>query len=135
MAEEADRHRGRSRRRSREEANEDRRQRAEQRAKSKRRSPSAGQSKKAEEAKQAEEYEAYIAQIGLANAKINENAYDFALQLLDASKPELRNWEWGRLDPFVPTGRRQLQGRRAGRCGRLFAGRQVVRHRRSGPAR
>jgi WD40 repeat protein/serine/threonine protein kinase len=52
---------------------------------------------KAENAKQAEEYEAYIAQIGLANAKINDNAYDYALQLLDASKPELRNWEWGRL--------------------------------------
>ncbi|HEX4414190.1 MAG TPA: protein kinase, partial [Lacipirellulaceae bacterium] len=48
-------------------------------------------------AKQAEEYEAYIAQIGLANAKINENAYDYALDLLNASKPELRNWEWGRL--------------------------------------
>jgi WD40 repeat protein/serine/threonine protein kinase len=52
---------------------------------------------RAENAKQAEEYEAYIAQIGLANAKINDNAYDYALQLLDASKPELRNWEWGRL--------------------------------------
>jgi WD40 repeat protein/serine/threonine protein kinase len=52
---------------------------------------------KAKAAKQAEEYEAYIAQIGLANAKINENAYDFALELLDGSKPELRNWEWGRL--------------------------------------
>ena len=54
--------------------------------------------KKATAAKQAEEYEAYIAQIGLANAKINENAYDYASQLLDASTPELRNWEWGRLN-------------------------------------
>jgi WD40 repeat protein/serine/threonine protein kinase len=53
--------------------------------------------KKATEAKKAEEYEAYIAQIGLANAKINENAYDYARELLDASQPELRNWEWGRL--------------------------------------
>ncbi len=52
---------------------------------------------KAELATQAEEYEAYIAQIGLANAKINDNAYDYALELLDASKPDLRNWEWGRL--------------------------------------
>ncbi len=52
---------------------------------------------KAKEAKQAEEYEAYIAQIGLANAKINENAFDSAQQLLDASQPDLRNWEWGRL--------------------------------------
>ena len=55
------------------------------------------EAEKAVAAKQAEEYEAYIAQIGLANAKINENAYDFALQLLNAAKPELRNWEWGRL--------------------------------------
>jgi hypothetical protein len=54
--------------------------------------------KKAEDAKTAEEYEAYIAQIGLANAKINDNAYDYALILLDESKPELRNWEWGRLE-------------------------------------
>jgi WD40 repeat protein/serine/threonine protein kinase len=52
---------------------------------------------KATAAKQAEEYEAYIAQIGLANAKINDNAYDFALELLKGAKPELRNWEWGRL--------------------------------------
>jgi WD40 repeat protein/serine/threonine protein kinase len=52
---------------------------------------------KAVEAKKAEEYEAYIAQIGLANAKIGENAFDSALGLLDMSKPELRNWEWGRL--------------------------------------
>jgi WD40 repeat protein len=52
---------------------------------------------RAEEAKKAEEYEAYIAQIGLAAAKIDENAFDFALDLLKQSKSELRNWEWGRL--------------------------------------
>jgi WD40 repeat protein/serine/threonine protein kinase len=52
---------------------------------------------RAEQAKKAEEYEAYIAQIGLASAKIDENAFDFALGLLKQSKPELRNWEWGRL--------------------------------------
>jgi WD40 repeat protein/serine/threonine protein kinase len=51
----------------------------------------------AEDAKIREEYEAYIAEIGLAAAKINDNAYDFARQLLEQSKPELRNWEWGRL--------------------------------------
>ncbi len=51
----------------------------------------------AEQAKKAEEYEAYVAQIGLAAAKIDENAYDYALQLLNESQPELRNWEWGRL--------------------------------------
>ena len=48
-------------------------------------------------AKKAEEYEAYVAEIGLANAKINDNAYDFAKQLLQQSNPGLRNWEWGRL--------------------------------------
>jgi hypothetical protein len=48
-------------------------------------------------AKKAEEYEGYIAEIGLANAKINDNAFDFAKQLLAQSNPGLRNWEWGRL--------------------------------------
>lgn len=48
-------------------------------------------------AKEAEEYESYVAQIGLAAAKINDNAFDFAKELLDGCKPELRNWEWGRL--------------------------------------
>lgn len=48
-------------------------------------------------AKQKEEYEAYIAQIGLAAARIEENAFDSARDLLEACKPELRNWEWGRL--------------------------------------
>ncbi|HET6422764.1 MAG TPA: protein kinase [Planctomycetaceae bacterium] len=52
---------------------------------------------KEELAKRAEEYEAYIAQIGLAAAKINENAFDSARELLKGCKPELRNWEWGRL--------------------------------------
>ncbi|HEX3599616.1 MAG TPA: protein kinase, partial [Lacipirellulaceae bacterium] len=64
---------------------------------SKQRDKAQAEEEKAVAAKQAEEYEAYIAQIGLANAKINDNAYDYAAQLLDASKPELRNWEWGRL--------------------------------------
>ncbi|TWU24730.1 WD40 domain-containing protein [Bythopirellula polymerisocia] len=52
---------------------------------------------KAIEAKQAEEYEAYIARIGLANAKIDENAFDRAATLLENCSPELINWEWGRL--------------------------------------
>jgi WD40 repeat protein/serine/threonine protein kinase len=52
---------------------------------------------KAEKATQNEEYEAYVAQIGLANARINDSAYDYALHLLDETKPDLRNWEWGRL--------------------------------------
>lgn len=53
--------------------------------------------KQEELAKRAEEYEAYIARIGLAAAKINENAFETARQLLEGCKPELRNWEWGRL--------------------------------------
>jgi WD40 repeat protein len=48
-------------------------------------------------AKEAEEYEAYIARIGLAAAKIDENAFDVAEEILNQCKPELRNWEWGRL--------------------------------------
>jgi WD40 repeat protein/serine/threonine protein kinase len=48
-------------------------------------------------AKQQEEYAAYIAQIGLAAAKIDENAFETARELLQSCKPELRNWEWGRL--------------------------------------
>lgn len=51
----------------------------------------------AERAKQAEEYEAYVAQIGLAAAKIDENAFDSARQILSECQPDLRNWEWGRL--------------------------------------
>jgi hypothetical protein len=52
---------------------------------------------KEEKAKEREEYESYIATIGLAAAKIDENAFDFALQELEATPPALRNWEWGRL--------------------------------------
>ncbi len=52
---------------------------------------------KAKQAKEAEEYEAYVARIGLASAKIEENAFDTADQLLTESPPQLRNWEWGRL--------------------------------------
>lgn len=52
----------------------------------------------AELAKQAEEYEAYIARIGLASAKISENSFDAAREVLAGCKPELRRWEWGRLE-------------------------------------
>ena len=53
--------------------------------------------RKAVEAKQREEYEAYVAQIGLANARIDENAFDRAQQLLLQCSVELSQWEWGRL--------------------------------------
>ena len=48
-------------------------------------------------AKEAEEYEAYIARIGLAAAKINENSFDVANELLEQCPEQHRNWEWGRL--------------------------------------
>lgn len=51
----------------------------------------------AEQAEDEKDYEAYVAGIGLAAAKIDENAYDFAKALLDDATPERRNWEWGRL--------------------------------------
>ncbi|MCH2113646.1 MAG: protein kinase [Pirellulales bacterium] len=49
------------------------------------------------QAKKDEEYEAYVARIGLAHAKIEENAFDRAEQLLIECNPELCHWEWGRL--------------------------------------
>ncbi len=49
-------------------------------------------------AKRAEEYEAYVAQIGLAAAKVDDNAFSEAERLLsDCRQSEFRNWEWGRL--------------------------------------
>ncbi|MCA9022984.1 MAG: serine/threonine protein kinase, partial [Planctomycetaceae bacterium] len=51
----------------------------------------------AEDAKKKEEYEAYIARIGLAAAKIDENAFESAVELLNQCPENLRNWEWGRL--------------------------------------
>lgn len=49
-------------------------------------------------AKEAEEYEAYVAQIGLAAVKIDANAFGDALRLLQQyGDSDLRNWEWGRL--------------------------------------
>ena len=43
------------------------------------------------------EYEAYISKIGLAASQIDKNAFDAARDVLQSCKPELRNWEWGRL--------------------------------------
>tara|TARA_R110002072_G_scaffold145459_1_gene291874 strand:+ start:21027 stop:28172 length:7146 start_codon:yes stop_codon:yes gene_type:complete len=51
----------------------------------------------AELAQKAEQYQAYIARIGLADAKIRENAFDAAITILKDCPPHLRNWEWGRL--------------------------------------
>ena len=52
---------------------------------------------KAELAKQKEEYESYISKIGLAASQIEKNAFDPAREVLLTCKPELQNWEWGRL--------------------------------------
>jgi WD40 repeat protein/serine/threonine protein kinase len=43
------------------------------------------------------EYQAYVALIGLAAAKIDENAFGTARQLLEQCPPRLRHWEWNRL--------------------------------------
>lgn len=51
----------------------------------------------ADAARKQEEYEAYVARIGLAAAKIQENAFDHALTLIGECPEPLRNWEWGRL--------------------------------------
>ncbi|MEO2046091.1 MAG: protein kinase [Pirellulales bacterium] len=48
-------------------------------------------------AKQAEAYEAYVARIGLAKAKIDENSFARARELLEQCPQALRQWEWGRL--------------------------------------
>jgi len=51
----------------------------------------------AETRRQKEEYRAYIAGIGLAAAKIEENAFDVAKDVLNQCPSHLRDWEWGRL--------------------------------------
>nr|MBA3480756.1 protein kinase [Pirellulales bacterium] len=68
------------------------------------------QRQKAVEAKTAEEYAAYIARIGLTKAKIDENSFDRAAELLAQCPPELRNWEWGRLNYLCNLSDRTWQG-------------------------
>ncbi|MEX2142795.1 MAG: protein kinase [Pirellulales bacterium] len=48
-------------------------------------------------AQKEEAYAGYIAKIGLAAAKVEENAFGEVDQLLGDCPSELRNWEWGRL--------------------------------------
>ena len=63
--------------------------------------------KDAEVATDAKAYEAYIASIGLAAAKIEENSFDSAKEILNDCEPKRRRWEWGRLmylcGPTIPT--------------------------------
>ncbi len=51
----------------------------------------------ADEERQRAEYKAYMARIGLAAAKIEENAFGTARELLAETNPKLRSWEWARL--------------------------------------
>ncbi len=50
-----------------------------------------------QESRDKEEYGAYIARIGLASAKIEENAFDRAKSVLAGCPKALRHWEWRRL--------------------------------------
>jgi WD40 repeat protein/serine/threonine protein kinase len=60
---------------------------------------------KAVAAKLGEEQAAYVARIGMAAAKIDENAFDTAESLLAACQPEdLRHWEWGYLSRLCAQG-------------------------------
>jgi WD40 repeat protein len=63
---------------------------------------------KANKATQKEEYGAYVARIGLAAAKIEENAFDRALELLQECPPRFRDWEWGRLYYLCTQGSRTI---------------------------
>lgn len=57
-------------------------------------------------ARQGEERAAYGARIGMAAAKLEENAYDTVATLLEACQPvELRDWEWGYLRRLATGGR------------------------------
>jgi len=51
----------------------------------------------AERQKQEALRQGYVATIGLAAAKIEENAFESAEELLLGLDPSLQNWEWGRL--------------------------------------
>jgi WD40 repeat protein len=67
-----------------------------------------GQTKIATAASIKEEYGGYIARIGLAAAKIEENAFDHAEMLLNECPRKLRNWEWGRLKYLCAQGSRTV---------------------------
>ena len=64
--------------------------------------------RQAEFAERQQAYEAYIAQIGLAAAKIEENAFDSARDILKGCDKELRNWEWRRLSYLCGLSEREV---------------------------
>jgi WD40 repeat protein/serine/threonine protein kinase len=62
-------------------------------------------------AQENEEYSAYIAQIGLAAARIEENAFTVAKSLLTVDRyARFRDWEWGRL-MYLCTQSRDVAGK------------------------
>lgn len=68
--------------------------------------------KKEEEVAKADaEYEAYISKIGLAASQIDKNAFDAAREVLNSCRPELRNWEWGRLMYLCSQSERSYDGK------------------------
>ena len=54
------------------------------------------------------EYEAYISKIGLAASQIDKNAFGAARDVLKSCKPELRNWEWGRLSYLCSQNKQEI---------------------------
>lgn len=67
---------------------------------------------RAEAAQKQADYDAYIAQVGLAASKVEENSFRHAFTLLDQSKPDQRNWEWGRLKYLCNREDKTLSGHR-----------------------
>lgn len=64
--------------------------------------------KQAVDAERKQAYEAYIAQIGLAAAKIEENAFDSAREILKGCDKDERNWEWRRLSYLCGLSEREV---------------------------
>jgi len=90
----------------------------------------------AEDQRKQTEYEAYIALVGLAAAKIEENAFDRAVDLLEQCPAELRNWEWGRLMFLCRQGVAQIPVRERVECVSLAAdGKSLATGSRDGAAR
>ena len=86
----------------------------------------------AEAAKEKEEYGAYVARIGLASAKIDENAFGMARALLDECPRAASQLGMGPADAPLPPERPQYRRARTHRSPRPLARRQAPRHRRAG---
>jgi len=60
---------------------------------------------KAVEARASETYRGYVSKIGLAAAQIDSNSFTQAFSTLHECPPNLRGWEWGRLNYLCHQGR------------------------------